>query len=90
MKHTPKTIGDLVKLSRKALAVTQKELAMTSGTGLRFIIDLEKGKPTCQFGKVLTVLQTVGIKMELVAPKACPATSTSKIGITPGELVKRA
>jgi predicted transcriptional regulator len=48
--------------------VTQKELAMTSGTGLRFIIDLEKGKPTCQLGKVLTVLHTLGIKIEFIAP----------------------
>lgn len=69
MKHTPETIGDLVKRTRKALAVTQKDLAMTSGTGLRFIIDLEKGKATCQLGKALTVLQTLGIKMDMVAPK---------------------
>jgi hypothetical protein len=41
---------------------------MTSGTGLRFIIDMEKGKPTCQLGKVLTVLHTLGIKTEFIAP----------------------
>ena len=41
---------------------------MTSGTGLRFIIDLEKGKPTCQLGKVLNVLQTLGIKIEMIPP----------------------
>jgi len=41
---------------------------MTSGTGLRFIIEMEQGKPTCQLGKALTVLQTLGIKIELVPP----------------------
>lgn len=41
---------------------------MTSGTGLRFIIEMEQGKPTCQLGKVMTVLQTLGIKIELVPP----------------------
>ena len=41
---------------------------MTAGTGLRFIIDLEKGKPTCEIGKALTVLQTLGIDMTLVPP----------------------
>lgn len=50
------------------MGVTQKDLAMTSGTGLRFIIELEQGKPTCQLGKALTVLQTLGIKIELVPP----------------------
>jgi len=68
MKHTPKTIGELVKNTRKSMGVTQKDLAMTSGTGLRFIIEMEQGKPTCQLGKVLTVLQTLGIKIELVPP----------------------
>jgi len=50
------------------MRVTQADLALTSGTGLRFIIDLEKGKPTCQLGKVLTVLQTLGIDISLVPP----------------------
>ena len=68
MKHTPETIGELVKNTRKNMGVTQKNLAMTSGTGLRFIIDMEKGKPTCQLGKVLTVLHTLGIKTEFTAP----------------------
>lgn len=68
MKHTPEQIGELVRNTRKTMGVTQKALAMTSGTGLRFIIDLEKGKPTCQLGKVLTVLHTLGIKITLIAP----------------------
>ncbi len=68
MKLTPKSIGELTKQTRKRLQVTQKDLALTSGTGLRFIIDLEKGKPTCQMGKVLVVLQTLGIKVELMPP----------------------
>ena len=67
MKYTPKQIGELVKSSRKAMDVTQKDLAMTSGTGLRFIIELEQGKPTCQLGKVLTVLQTLGITIKLTS-----------------------
>ena len=70
MKQSPKTIGDLVKSTRKSMGVTQKDLAMTSGTGLRFIIEVEQGKGTCQLGKVLTVLQTLGIKVELVPPVA--------------------
>ena len=69
MKHTTKQIGDLVKEARKIMGVTQKELALTSGTGLRFIIDLEKGKSTCQMGKVLTVLQTAGVQINLALPR---------------------
>jgi y4mF family transcriptional regulator len=66
--YSTETIGKLVRESRKRLGVTQKDLALTSGTGLRFIIELEKGKETCQIGKVLTVIQTLGIRIALTPP----------------------
>ena len=56
--------GERLRQKRKALGVTQKDLAMASGTGLRLIIDLEKGKPTCQIGKALAVAQALGLKIE--------------------------
>lgn len=65
MRYNAKEIGKIVKTSRKKLGVTQSDLALTSGTGLRFIIDLEHGKPTCQLEKVLTVLNTLGIKITI-------------------------
>jgi HTH-type transcriptional regulator / antitoxin HipB len=58
-----KEVGKSVKNTRKQLGVTQRNLALTSGTGLRFIIELEQGKPTCQLEKVLTVLRTLGLKL---------------------------
>lgn len=67
-RYTAKTIGEFVKHTRKKLGVRQADLALTSGTGLRFIIDLEKGKPTCQLEKTLTVLNTLGIRIELYPP----------------------
>lgn len=68
MSLTPESLGRLVKVTRKSLGITQKGLAMASGTGLRFIVDLEKGKPSCQLGKALTVLQTLGIQIQLMPP----------------------
>lgn len=70
MKYTPQDIGKLIRDTRKRLGVTQKNLALTAGTGLRFVIDLEKGKETCEIGKALTVLQTLGIKLTLTPPAA--------------------
>ena len=63
--YTAKQIGELIKATRKRVGVTQAGLALTSGTGLRFIIELEKGKPSCQLQKTLTVLETLGIRIEL-------------------------
>ena len=70
MRYTPQQIGILIRQTRKSWGVTQRELALTSGTGLRFVIDLEKGKETCEIGKALTVLQTLGIKLILTPPAA--------------------
>jgi len=48
--------------------VTQKDLALTAGTGYRFISELENGKPTCELEKVLRVLHTLGLKVDLAFP----------------------
>jgi len=68
LRYTPQQIGSLIRATRKSLGVTQKDLALTSGTGLRFVIDLEKGKETCEIGKALTILHTLGIKLTLTPP----------------------
>ena len=68
LRYTPKQIGAVIRETRKNLGVTQKDLALTSGTGIRFIIDLEKGKDTCEIGKALRVLNTLGIKITLTPP----------------------
>lgn len=61
-------LGQWVRDKRKRIGVTQRELSMAAGTGLRWIIDLEKGKETCQIGKVFQVLEALGTQME-VNPK---------------------
>ena len=76
MKYTSQQIGQLIRDTRKKMGVTQKDLALTSGTGLRFVIDLERGKETCEIGKALRVLQTLGIKLTL-SPPATTATTTT-------------
>lgn len=61
--------GSLVKRLRKAIPMTQKELAGTSGTGVRFIQDLEKGKVSCELDKALTVASMLGIRFEAHLPQ---------------------
>lgn len=59
------TLGEAIRQERRRLKVTQKDLAMASGSGLRFIVDLEKGKPTCQLGKALEIVRVLGMKLEI-------------------------
>jgi y4mF family transcriptional regulator len=68
LKYTSEQIGGMIRDTRKRLGVTQKDLALTAGTGLRFITDLEKGKETCELGKSLRVLQTLGITLTPPTP----------------------
>jgi y4mF family transcriptional regulator len=65
-----KSLGNAVRHARRALGVTQDQLALTSGTNRRFIIELERGKPTAQIGKVLQVLRTLGCSLDLTNPPA--------------------
>ena len=65
MQLSPEELGRIIKKERKTIGLTQAELALTSGTGMRFISELENGKPTCQIGKTLTVLKTLGLRLTL-------------------------
>lgn len=62
--NTPQEVGRLIQKTRKDQGLTQTELAAASGVGVRFIVDLEKGKPTCQLGKTLRVLHMLGIHFQ--------------------------
>jgi len=77
LKYTSQQIGRTIRETRKKLGVTQKDLALTSGTGLRFVIDLERGKETCEIGKALRVLQTLGIRLTLTPPATTTTTTTA-------------
>jgi len=58
-------IGRKVREERKAQGMTQTELAGLSGVGLNFISQLEQGKKSVQMDKVLMVLDTLGLEVEL-------------------------
>ena len=65
---TPSDIGDIVRAARKAAGLRQYELAGAAGVGVRFIVDLEAGKPTAQIGKALQVLQALGCSFDIAPP----------------------
>lgn len=58
--RTAKDLGKVVRDMRKSQKLTQDDLAGLTGTGRRFISDLENGKETAQIGKVFHVLSALG------------------------------
>lgn len=58
-------IGQKVRQTRQQLGLTQPQLALAVGVGIRFIVDLEAGKPTVQLDKVLQVLSGLGLVLQI-------------------------
>ena len=60
---TAEEFGRLIRQGRRALGMTQRELAVVIDTGERFIVELEAGKGTSQLSKALAAAQAVGMRI---------------------------
>lgn len=60
INHCVMNVSEFVKQRRNNAKLTQPELAAKAGVGLRFLRDLEQGKPTLRMDKVNQVLQLFG------------------------------
>ncbi len=58
-------LGVAIRGERKLQELTQEQLAAMAGVGVRFVRELEHGKQSCQIGKALLVLQTLGLSLQL-------------------------
>jgi transcriptional regulator with XRE-family HTH domain len=56
-------LGTAIRARRVASEMTQDELALATGVGRRFLIDLEAGKPTCHLGRSLLVAEALGLRL---------------------------
>lgn len=63
-----KELGAFIRATRVAQHLRQEQLAAAAGVGLRFLIELERGKPTAQMGKALAVLDALGCRIEITPP----------------------
>ena len=62
-------IAEAVRKTRKKQKVSQTVLSQASNVGLRFVGDIERGKPSVQFDKLLAVLTSLGISLKLELPQ---------------------
>lgn len=76
--------GAAIREKRKALGWAQTELAARSGTGERFIVELESGKPSGQLEKSLIVARTVGLEIgDLKAAQSVAHAPEADLGFLP-------
>lgn len=57
---TPAALGQAARAARKQLGLTQPQLALAAGVGVRFVVELEAGKPTLRLETILRVLHALG------------------------------
>jgi len=63
--HSARQLGQALLAARKQLRLTQSHLALAAGVGVRFIVDLEAGKPTVRLEHVLRVIEALGGEINL-------------------------
>jgi transcriptional regulator with XRE-family HTH domain len=70
--------GSLIRSRRKALKMRQGQLALATGVGRRFLIELEAGKPSCQLGRSLLVAEALGLRpSDILAPGGPSQSATA-------------
>jgi len=75
--RSPQQLGDALRAARKQLGLTQHQLALAAGVGVRFIVDLEAGKPTLRLENVLRVIDALGGEIQLIG---LPSVATNDQG----------
>lgn len=68
--RTPADLGRAVRAARHARGLSQDELALASGTGRRFIGDLERGKATVRLDSTMAVLAALNLRLDLTGQLA--------------------
>lgn len=60
-------IAFAVRKRRKSMGITQQVLAQRAGCGLVFVYNIEHGKPSLRFDKLLDVLDVLGLELVVQA-----------------------
>lgn len=59
-------LSEFLKKKRKSLHLTQEDLALKAGVGLRVVREMEQGKSTLRMDKVNQVLMLFGAELGVV------------------------
>jgi HTH-type transcriptional regulator / antitoxin HipB len=63
---SPAELGKAVRVAREAMGLSLREAAERARVGKRFVLELERGKPTARLDKVLTLMAAVNLLALLV------------------------
>jgi HTH-type transcriptional regulator/antitoxin HipB len=67
---TPNDLGTAVRAARKARDLRLEDVALAAGVGVRFLSELERGKPSVRLEETLRVIAALGVHLTLEDPGA--------------------
>jgi len=83
---TASAFGSMIRGRRKALKMRQDQLALATGVGRRFLIELEAGKPSCQLGRSLLVAEALGFTAAEILAHRDPSATAAAAGLPDPDL----
>lgn len=70
LASTPDELGASLRQIRKARGLRLEDLALAAGVGVRFVSELERGKPTARLAETLRVAAALGVRVTLEDARA--------------------
>lgn len=67
---TASELGTAIRQARRARRLTLEDVAIGAGVGIRFVSELERGKPTARLAETLRVIDALGIALHIEDPLA--------------------
>jgi len=66
--RTPEDLGALARAERHQQALNLSDVHETTGIGMRFLSEFERGKPNASLGRVMDTLKALGLEV-LILPR---------------------
>jgi transcriptional regulator with XRE-family HTH domain len=71
---TPDELGSAIREARRVRGLRLEDAAAGAGVGVRFLSELERGKPTSRLGETLRVVSSLGLRVAIEDPDERPRT----------------
>jgi HTH-type transcriptional regulator / antitoxin HipB len=68
----PADFGAALRTARRARGLRLEDVALGAGVGIRFVSELERGKPTARLGEALRVARSLGVTLAFEDPDDRP------------------
>jgi transcriptional regulator with XRE-family HTH domain len=64
----PAELGAALRTARRARGLRLEDAALGAGVGVRFLSELERGKPTARLAETLRVVVSLGLRVTIEDP----------------------